>query len=43
MPTGSILIVDDDENVRDLAIRYLESQGYRIWDAPDGEKAIQHI
>ena len=43
MPTGSILIVDDDENVRNLAIRYLESQGYRTWDAADGKEAIQHI
>ncbi len=38
--TETILVVEDDDNVRDLAARILESLGYKVLEAPDGEHAL---
>ena len=35
-PTSTILIVDDDRDIRTLLADYLESNGYRALCAPDG-------
>jgi len=42
-PEGSktILIVDDDEDVRELLRHYLEDLGYDVRDAASGEQALQ--
>jgi len=42
IPRGNetILVVEDEETVRKLAIRLLKSQGYRVLEAPDGGKAL---
>ncbi|OGG50696.1 MAG: hypothetical protein A3F84_09715 [Candidatus Handelsmanbacteria bacterium RIFCSPLOWO2_12_FULL_64_10] len=40
MTAGSILVVDDDDNVRDLVVRYLNAQGYRTAAASCGEEAL---
>ena len=37
----TILLVEDEENLRRLARQYLENQGYKVIDAPDGATAIQ--
>jgi PAS domain S-box-containing protein len=37
----TILLVEDEENLRRLARQALENQGYRVIDAPDGATAIQ--
>ena len=37
----TILLVEDEENLRRLARQYLENQGYNVIDAPDGATAIQ--
>jgi PAS domain S-box-containing protein len=37
----TILLVEDETNVRDLARQYLEKQGYTILDAAEGASAIQ--
>ncbi len=37
----TILLVEDEENLRRLARQYLENQGYNVIDAPDGSNAIQ--
>ena len=37
----TILLVEDEENLRRLARQSLENQGYRVIDAPDGATAIQ--
>ncbi len=37
----TILLVEDEENLRRLAHQYLENQGYTVIDAPDGATAIQ--
>jgi PAS domain S-box-containing protein len=37
----TILLVEDEENLRRLARQSLENQGYSVIDAPDGSTAIQ--
>jgi CheY-like chemotaxis protein len=41
-PMGSetILVVEDEEPVRKLAVRLLKKQGYRVLEAPDGGQAF---
>lgn len=43
LPRGSetILIVEDDEDVRDLAVRILKIQGYRVLETLDGNDALR--
>jgi two-component system, cell cycle response regulator DivK len=36
-----ILVADDDEDTRVMFRTILELQGYRVIEAPDGEKAVQ--
>ncbi|MBT4520998.1 MAG: PAS domain S-box protein [Halieaceae bacterium] len=38
--TGRILVMDDDEMIRSLSIDILESFGYSVDTAPDGEEAL---
>ena len=40
---GHILVVDDNENNRDLLARRLERQGYRVSQAEDGRRALDRI
>lgn len=40
MAKGKILVVDDEEDVRDVIKLHLEPEGYNIIEAEDGEKAI---
>ncbi|MBA3009630.1 MAG: response regulator [Proteobacteria bacterium] len=39
--TKTILIVEDEEMVRDIAVKALASFGYKTLIAEDGEKAVQ--
>jgi two-component system cell cycle sensor histidine kinase/response regulator CckA len=43
LPRGSetILLVEDDEEVRKLAVRILEKQGYKILESAQGNDALQ--
>ena len=45
IPRGNetVLLVEDDELVRDLAIRLLQQQGYRMLAAVDGEEALRVV
>lgn len=38
--TGEVLIVDDDEMVRDMLGAMLSNMGFKIHDAPDGVEAV---
>ncbi len=37
----TILVVEDEENLRHLARQYLQAQGYTVLEAPNGATAIQ--
>ncbi len=39
--TGTILLVDDDPSVRDVATRMLERSGYRVIAAADGDEGLR--
>jgi PAS domain S-box-containing protein len=39
--TETILLVEDEDNLRYLARQYLEKQGYQVLEAPDGTAAMQ--
>ena len=38
---GTILVVDDNDDVRETTRMILSRQGYEVWPAPDGNSAIQ--
>ncbi len=38
--TGTILVVDDEEYIRDLAVRILSRAGYRVLTAGNGQEAL---
>lgn len=41
MASGKILIVDDEKDIRDLVRAYLEKEGYQVFDAEDGDSALE--
>ena len=41
--SGTILVIDDEEAVRAVAARILRNSGFRVIEAPDGEKAVQIV
>lgn len=43
MPAETILVVDDEANIRDLARLYLEKDGYQVVTAVDGQQALDLI
>jgi CheY-like chemotaxis protein len=40
---ASILVIDDDPDVRQFIVAALEEQGYRVRDASDGEQGLKEI
>jgi DNA-binding response OmpR family regulator len=42
MAGETILIVDDDEDIREIITMYLESEGYHVITAIDGKEAIEY-
>ena len=41
--SDTILIVDDEQHIIDLAKLYLEQEGYKVNSALDGKTALQKI
>ncbi|NIQ02043.1 MAG: response regulator [Nitrospinaceae bacterium] len=41
MPKGKVLIVDDEQEIKDVFRHHLEGEGYSVLEAGDGEEAIQ--
>ena len=42
-PIGRVLVVDDDEEVRNLLFAALGDEGYEVVGAADGEEAIEAV
>jgi DNA-binding response OmpR family regulator len=42
-PTARLLVVDDNENNRDIVSRLLEREGYQVSTAEDGAQALEQI
>jgi two-component system chemotaxis response regulator CheY len=43
MPKGWVLVIDDEEDVREVLRLHLESAGYNVLEAEDGEDGIEII
>jgi CheY-like chemotaxis protein len=39
----SILVIDDDEPIRELLRTILEREGYRVLEAPDGDEGLKQF
>jgi CheY-like chemotaxis protein len=42
-PLGSVLVIDDDEDVRRVFVAGLEAYGYRVHEAPNGPAALHML
>lgn len=40
MAIGKILIVDDEDDIRNLILTYLKKEGYKVYEAADGLQAV---
>src|SRR5258706_8807688 len=43
MSNDTILLVDDEQNIIELATMYLEQEGFRVVSARDGQAALDRI
>ncbi len=43
MSSDTILVVDDEQNIIELATMYLEQEGYRVVSARDGQAALDRV
>ena len=43
MATAGVLIVEDDEMTREVLAEFLESEGYSVFQAPDGRPALERL
>lgn len=43
MKTGTIIVVDDDEEIREIVKVLLSSEGYTIYPAADGQQALELV
>jgi two-component system, OmpR family, response regulator CpxR len=40
---GNVLVVEDDDDVRDGLRDILEEEGYRVWTAANGQEALDRL
>jgi CheY-like chemotaxis protein len=43
MRAPSVLIVDDDETIREVLANLLQEEGYTVFTAPDGQPALERL
>ena len=43
MPPGRVLVVEDDDLVRSLAVESLLDEGFEVVEAADGDIALKHL
>ena len=41
--TASVLVVDDDADIRDLLSQFLEVEGFHVFSARNGQEAIERL
>src|SRR5437773_966075 len=42
-PVGTIVVVEDDQNIADLVELYLRQEGFRVVQAHDGQKGLDAV
>ena len=43
MPSGSVLIIDDNQDILDVARLLLEAEGFKVFTAEDCNSALKHL
>lgn len=43
MAASGVLVVDDDEELREIVAECLRDAGYRVYEAPDGRPALERL
>lgn len=41
-PARKVLVADDDDEFREALVEIISSEGWHVWQARDGEEALQH-
>ena len=37
----NVLIAEDEQKLREIVVKYLKKEGYNVFEAEDGEKALE--
>jgi two-component system response regulator CpxR len=43
MAPTEVLVVDDDQDIREILVEYLQSEGYTVHQAPNGKLALEQL
>lgn len=38
-----VLVVEDDQDIREVMVEYLQDAGYTVYEAPDGRPALERL
>lgn len=41
--TAEVLVVDDDQDIRELIAVFLQEAGYTVYEAPNGKRALDRL
>ncbi len=43
MTAVDVLVVEDDQEIREMLVEYLRDAGYTVYEAPDGKPALERL
>jgi two-component system response regulator FlrC len=43
MAAVGILVVEDDQEIREVTVEFLQDAGYTVYEAPDGKPALERL